>query len=107
VTPFLRHQSGQPIGRTFSTNRLNYGTVRILAEPVGTRRMNHVTLLDLRAGKTFARGNGRSVGVFVDVFNVLNANPAQNVNWSSGPSFLAPLTIVPPRIARLGTTLEW
>ena len=107
VTPFLRHQAGQPFGRTFSTNRLNYGTVRILAEPVGTRRMNHVTLLDLRAEKTFARGNGRSIGVFVDVFNVLNASPAQNVNWSSGPSFLAPLTIVPPRLARLGTTLEW
>jgi hypothetical protein len=40
------------------------------------------------------------------VFNLFNANPEQNASWSSG-SFLRPLTIVPPRIARIGATLEW
>ena len=106
VTPFVRHQSGQPFGRTFSSDQLNYGTVRILAEPVGTRRMDNVTLVDVRTEKTFAVGR-QSVAFFVDVFNLLNANPAQNIIWSSGPSFLSPLTIVPPRIVRIGTTVEW
>ena len=60
VAPLLRHQSGQPFGRTFAA-RLEAGTVRVLAEPMGTRRMDHVTLIDLRvegvsrAGRTPSR----------------------------------------------------
>jgi len=50
---------------------------------------------------------GRRVAAFVDVFNLLNANPEQNLNWSSGDAFLRPLAIVPPRIVRLGTRLDW
>jgi len=50
ITPFLRHQSGQPFGRTFSTP-LTYANVRILAEPIGTRRMDNITILDVRVGK--------------------------------------------------------
>jgi Carboxypeptidase regulatory-like domain/TonB dependent receptor-like, beta-barrel len=107
ITPLLRHQSGQPFGRTFST-ALNYASnVRILAEPIGTRRMNNVTLLDVRVEKGFKLGGHRRLAGFVDVFNVLNANPEQNTSWSSGPSFLRPLSIVPPRLARLGVKLDW
>jgi hypothetical protein len=75
-------------------------------EPVGTRRMEHITLLDLRIQKTMPVKGGR-VGIFLDVFNCLNANPEQNAVWSSGTSFLRPLTIVPPRIARFGLTFDW
>jgi hypothetical protein len=106
VTPLLRWQSGQPFGRTF-TRRLNYADVRILAEPVGTRRMDDVALFDVRTEKRFAIGGGRSAGVFVDLFNLLNANPEQNINWSSGSSFLRPTVIVAPRVARLGMRLNW
>jgi hypothetical protein len=106
ITPFLRHQSGQPFGRTFSTT-LNYGNnVRVLAEPIGTRRMDNITILDLRVEKGFQLGGHRRLAGFVDVFNVFNANPEQNTSWSSG-SFLRPLSIVPPRLARLGLKLEW
>jgi hypothetical protein len=105
ATPLLRHQSGQPFGRTFATT-LSYGNVRILAEPIGARRMDNVTLLDLRVEKGFSLAGGRRVAGFLDVFNLLNANPEQNASWSSG-SFLRPLTIVSPRIARIGAKLEW
>jgi len=46
ITPFLRHQSGQPYGRTFQvrTGSLNLGPLRVLAEPIGTRRMDNITL---------------------------------------------------------------
>jgi hypothetical protein len=105
ITPLLRHQSGQPFGRTFAATS-SYGNVRVLAEPVGTRRMDNVTLLDVRVEKGFRVPGGCRVAGFVDVFNLLNANPEQNVSWSSG-SFLRPLTIVSPRIARIGAKLEW
>jgi hypothetical protein len=105
LSPLLRHQSGQPFGRTFSTS-LNYGNnIRILAEPLGTRRMDNVTLVDLRVEKAFDV-QARRIGVFVDLFNLLNGNPEQNTSWSSG-SFLRPLNVVAPRIVRLGAKLEW
>ena len=105
VTPSIRHQSGQPFGRTFSTV-LNYGGVRVLAEPLGTRRMDNMTLVDARIEKSFALPGSRRFAGFVDLFNLFNANPEQNTNWSSG-AFLRPLNIVPPRIMRLGVKLDW
>jgi hypothetical protein len=101
VTPMLRHQSGQPFGRTISAS-MDYGVIKVLAEPIGTRRTDNVTLVDLRVARDVRRSGARRVSVFLDVFNLLNANPAQDVNWASGPSFLAPLTVVAPRIARVG-----
>ena len=104
LTPYLRHQAGQPFGRTFTTT-LNYGNVRILAEPVGSRRTDNVTIANVRIEKEFRPGSRRIAG-FVDVFNLFNANPEQTTSWSSG-TFLRPLSIVPPRIARLGIKLDW
>jgi Carboxypeptidase regulatory-like domain/TonB dependent receptor-like, beta-barrel len=105
ITPLLRHQSGQPFGRSFSTT-LNYGTFRVLAEPIGTRRMDNVTLVDLRVEKAVRLRFGR-FALFVDVFNAFNANAEQNISWVSGEFFLQPLNIVAPRIARIGAKVEW
>jgi hypothetical protein len=68
--------------------------------------MDHVTLLDVRIERTM-RVKRRRVSAFLDVFNCLNANPEQNAIWSSGEYFLRPLSIVPPRIARIGVTFDW
>ena len=106
ITPLLRHQSGQPFGRTFVTPS-SYGSVRVLAEPIGTRRMDNSTILDVRVEKGFPLGGHRRLAGFVDVFNLLNANPEQNTSWSSGSSFLRPLSIEAPRVARVGAKLEW
>jgi hypothetical protein len=105
VTPILRHQSGQPYGRTFQFG-FNYGTQRVLAEPLGTRRQDNITLLDLRLEKVIRFGR-TSVSGFFDVFNMFNGNAEQNITWSSGSSFLRPSNIVPPRLARFGAKFEW
>ena len=108
IAPFLRHQSGQPFGRTLSTGtRLSYATIRVLAEPIGTRRQDNVTLVDARVAKDFPMAAGRRVTAYMDVFNVLNTNAEQNISWATGESFLRPLAIVPPRILRIGFQLEW
>ena len=101
VTPLLRHQSGQPFGRTITAS-MNYGTIRVLAEPVGTHRMDNMTLFDLRVEREILRAGAGRFSLFVDVFNVFNANHVDDLNWASGSSFLQPLAVVPPRIARLG-----
>ena len=106
VTSLIRHQSGQPFGRTFQAQLPTYGTVRVLAEPVGARRQDDVTIVDARLERPFRRPWARISG-FLEVSNLLNANPEQNVNWSSGRSFLRPLSILSPRIARIGLRVDW
>ena len=56
--------------------------------------------------KGFRLGDAGRLAGFLDVFNILNANPEQNVNWWSD-AFLKPLSIVSPRIARIGVKFDW
>ena len=83
VSPLLRHQSGQPFARTVLA-RLNVGTIRVLAEPIGTRRQSNVTLMNLSTRKDLALRGGSRASVFVEVSNLFNANPEQTVSWASG-----------------------
>jgi len=106
ITPAVRMQSGQPYARTFVAT-LNYGTQRILAEPFGSRQMDNIVLVDTRIEKLVRLGKARSVSLFVDGYNLTNANPAANINWTSGSTFLTPTTIVPPRLWRFGARFDW
>ena len=104
-SPMLRYQQGIPFGRTFASS-LSYGSVRFLAEPIGTRRQDAISIVDLRVEKTHRFGP-RDLSVFFDLYNLTNANPAQNLQWSSGTAFNRPLSIVPPRLARIGAKLNF
>ncbi|MGE0816051.1 MAG: TonB-dependent receptor [Vicinamibacterales bacterium] len=111
ITPALRFQQGQPYGRTFlagAANGINYGTQRILAEPIDSRRQDNIVLLDVRLEKFFDLGaSARRVGVFVDGYNLLNSDAAQNITWSSGSAFERPIAIVGPTIMRFGFKFDW
>jgi hypothetical protein len=105
-SPLVRYQQGVPYARTFSTTALSYGSVRFIAEPLGSRRQDAIFITDLRVEKAQRFGE-RDISVFFDLYNMFNANPAQNVQSSSGTSFLRPLSIVPPRLARIGVKLNF
>jgi hypothetical protein len=105
ISPLIRYQQGIPFGRTFQST-LSYGAVRFLAEPLGTRRQDAIFIADLRVEKS-QKFSGRDISVFFDLYNMFNANPAQNLQWSSGTAFNRPLSIVPPRLARLGVKLNF
>jgi hypothetical protein len=105
VVPILRHQAGDAFGRTFQ-QRFNYGTVSIKAEPRDAQRGPNVTVFDVRTEKAFRFSRARLVGFF-DVYNMANANAEQVLTTSSGASWLRPIAITPPRIARLGLRLDW
>ena len=80
-------QSGQPFGRVINAgaaNGINYGTQRILAEPLGTRKQDNIVILDLRAEKRFKFGKGRAVSGFIDLYNIGNSDAASNITWLSG-----------------------
>jgi hypothetical protein len=106
LTPAFRMQQGQPYGRTFQAT-MNYGAQRFLAEPFGSRQMDNTYLFDVRIEKNFKLGGNRSLSGFIDGYNLTNANPANNINWGSGSTFLQPTTIVPPRLWRFGVKFDW
>jgi hypothetical protein len=106
ISPMLRFQAGQNWGRTFQAT-MNYGTVRIAAEPLDTNRQRDIAVTDIRVEKQFSLGSGIKVGPFLDVYNIFNTNPEQNITWASGASFLRPTAIVPPRVGRIGAKVTW
>lgn len=110
VTPALRVQSGQPFGRTFqagAANGINYGSQRILTEPMDSRRQDNIVVLDTRIEKVFKVVKGTSLSLFSDIYNITNSDAASNMAWGSGSSFLLPSTIIGPRIARFGVKYDW
>ena len=95
---------------------MNYGTQPILVEPIGTRRQDNIAILDFRAEKRFSLPRSARLGLILDVFNVTNSNVATNIRWTTGlltvgaaqiPTFGTPISVLPPRIARLGVKLDW
>jgi carboxypeptidase family protein len=106
LTPAIRMQSGQPYARTFLA-AMNYGSQRILAEPFASRQQDNIILVDTRVEKLFRAAKGRTISVFVDGYNLTNANPAANIVWGSGSTFTQPTTIVAPRLARVGAKFDW
>jgi hypothetical protein len=106
VSPVVKMQSGAPYGRYFST-AMNYGTQIVLAEPIGTRRQDGVSLVDFRVEKQIRFATKARLGLFFDMFNTFNSNTAINLNWRSGASFEKATTVVPPRIAKFGVKFDW
>ena len=102
----VRYQQGVPFGRTFAKT-LGYGSVRFLAEPMDTRRQDTILISDLRVEKSAKFAAAREISVFFDLYNMFNANPAQNLQWSSGTTWNRPLSVVPPRLARLGVKVNF
>jgi hypothetical protein len=105
VIPIVRHQSGDAFGRVFQ-QRFNYGTASIKAKPRDAQRGPNVTVFDLRTEKSLRMWGARLVGFF-DIYNIFNTNAEQVLTTSSGASWLRPIAITPPRIARIGARLQW
>jgi hypothetical protein len=108
VSPVVKVQSGAPYGRFFAA-ALNYNSAQLfLAEPIGTRRQDTITTVDFRVEKQLRfAANKAHLGLFLDVFNALNANTAVNINWRSGASFEKATTVLGPRIAKFGVKFDW
>jgi hypothetical protein len=105
VTPMMRHQSGTAFGRSFVA-QLNYASPTILAEPVNARRTPNITVVDIRSEHGLRWGT-RRVALFFDIYNLFNTNAEQVVVMTSGTSFLRPVYITGPRIARIGAKFDW
>ncbi len=94
ISWYFQHRSGAPWARTF--NRIYFpdslgvqdSYASVAAEPMGTRRTESYTMMDLRLEKGFNFGNVGDLRLYVDIFNLggrsgLNLNENQNV-WYRG-----------------------
>ena len=110
VVPVLRHQSGQPYGRSLvvtapaASGAVFQGTV--LVEPLGTRRMDNLTILDVRVSRAVQFGR-LSLDAMADVFNTLNSHAVHGLGFATGPNFERPLAVVSPRTLRLAARMTW
>ena len=106
ISPLVRAQEGQPFGRTFVAT-MNYGTQRILVEPLGSQQQRTVTIADARVERIFSFGRSMRLSAQLDIFNIFNTNPEDFITWASGASYLRPSSVIPPRIVRFGAKFDW
>lgn len=108
VSGIYRYVTGASWGRRATIRGLSQGSQTVRIEPIGTRRADAINNLDLRVEKTFnLAAAGRTVGLFVDVFNVNNqgVNNSESrlfVIDSSGTTFGDPSRWIDPRTLRAG-----
>jgi hypothetical protein len=76
-------------------------TLVVNVEPIGTRRLDSINLLDLRAEKRFDLTGGHQLVARLNFYNVLNKATVLAVQQLSGPRFNTATAIVLPRV------LEW
>jgi outer membrane receptor protein involved in Fe transport len=106
VSPLMRHQAGQAYGRTFNAT-LNSGSTTLLAEPFNANRMRNPTILDARVEKGFRLTGERRFAAFFDIYNIFNSNAENSIGTASGASWQRPLSIISPRVAKLGLKMDW
>ncbi len=101
-----RHTTGNAWGRRARITGLPQGQEPIRIEPQGVRRAEAINRLDVRAEKTFRLGGaGRTIGIFLEGFNVTNQGVADSDTGQpyvefSGATFGQPQTWVSPRLLR-------
>ena len=96
------HESGIPWARTVEVSGgRQIPSLVVNVEPIGTRRLDNLNLLDLRGEKRFSVGNGREIAFRLNLYNALNKPTVLGVQTLSGPRFNTVTSIVSPRI------LEW
>jgi len=110
ISPVFRHQSGQPYGRTVAITGVPAGLFAsgtVLVEPLDSRRMDNINVLDTRVEKVFRLHDRLRIRGFADFFNITNSNAAETISFQTGTGFERPTNILAPRTMRIGFRLEW
>jgi len=102
-----RYQDGQPFSRVLIADGLNQGPELIQAYPRGGQRFTFTATLDARAELRWPLGAARTLGVSLDVFNLLNMDNEVEEDIVTGPAFRAITAVQPPRVVRLGVRLTF
>jgi hypothetical protein len=94
-----------PVDRTILPSLVQTSVSVRLNEP-GTEFEDRVHQLDVNVGRTF-RVSGLRVAPQLELFNIFNANAVTTQVNTFGSSLNRPLTVLPPRLVRLGLQLNF
>jgi hypothetical protein len=122
VSGNVRSGSGGPVTRQISRSLAIGNAQTINLEPLGSSRLDVLTVIDLRVGKLFKMENNRSFEATIDFDNLMNADtvwgvrtltPATNFTdpttgqRQSLPQFMSPTQILTPRTVVLRAALKF
>jgi hypothetical protein len=119
----FRTQTGKPVTRE-TRFPLNQGGVLVNVEPRASQRMERLTTIDLRLAKKFDISSGRSLQVYVDGYNLMNANAVWGVRTLTGrlnareggapdgrvfnqQQYFSPTQVLSPRIFQFGAAFTF
>jgi hypothetical protein len=101
-------QTGVPYARLVTLSEdisgvgFNQGPITFYAEPRDSRRIKTLKYLDFRISKFFVIDQKHHLEVIGDFFNLFNANAITQVNANTGADFGKALSILGPRVFRIG-----
>jgi Carboxypeptidase regulatory-like domain len=120
ISPVYRYQLGAQFARELTVGGLRIGSLAVPLDPANSYRQNNIAIFDTRAEKQFSFKERFKVGIFFDAFNIGNSNADQNQDNFTGTKtitvsgtkvtyqrFLAPTTVISPRIFRLGAKFSF
>jgi hypothetical protein len=104
----FHHTSGDPFARQvrFRGGR-TIPSIVLNVEPIGTHRRPNLNLVQVRVEKRFRLPRAHMATVTLNLYNALNANTATGLQNRSGPDFLRPRSIMPPRLAEVGVSYRF
>jgi hypothetical protein len=96
------YQTGMPWGRTvLVTGGPSTPSALVRVEPIGTRYLPSLNLLDVRVEKSIRLANHQNLLLRGNIYNAINSNIVTNATMQSGAKFLLPSAILSPRILEL------
>jgi hypothetical protein len=122
ISPILRAQQGQPIDRTYTVTGLHSGSYALVVDRFGAWHYDNLYVFDTRLEKRFRIKERYSVAAVFDAYNIFNSNGVITYTVSTGtksvttpkgasftgvPTFGAPITILGPRVFRLGVKFNF
>jgi hypothetical protein len=108
VSANYHHASGDPFARQVRfTGGRTIPAIVLNVTPVGSYRRPNLNVVTARFEKRFALPGGQTATATLNVYNLLNANTATGLQNRSGPEFLQPLSIMPPRLAEIGLSYRF
>jgi len=108
VSGLYRFRTGNPYTRelVIDDDTFPQGVFNVRAEPRGSSLTDSVHLFDLRFDQEFGVSAGR-IGIVVDVFNIFNTNATVDEGSLTGINYGQTLSVMQPRVARLGLRFSW
>ena len=108
VSGNFHHTSGDPFARQVRfTGGQTIPFIVLNVDPIGTYRRPHLNVVTARVEKRFTLPSAQTATVTLNIYNALNANTVTALQNRSGPNFLQPLAILPPRLLEISASYRF